>query len=101
MKIIDDKVKQLLTPYQIKYWQNPEKMRAEQRAKYRRYPEKIKAGNKIWQEKNKEHFKMLIRFGVSIYAARKKGNLEKVSLLCAAREEYKKQHRLASIHDKV
>ena len=93
MNIIDTQVKTLLSDDQIRYWKNPEKMRAKQRAKYKRYPEKIKAINKAWQEKNKEHFKTLIRFGVAIYTARKKGNLAKASLLCAAREEYKKQHR--------
>ena len=92
MNIIDSQVKTLLTDYQIRYWQDPEKMRAQQRAKYKRYPDKIKAVNKAWQEKNKEHFKTLIRFGVAIWTARKKGNLAKASLLCAAREEYKKQH---------
>ena len=95
MTIIDTQVKTLLSDDQIRYWKDPEKMRAKQRAKYKRYPEKIKAINKAWQEKNKEHFKTLIRFGVAICTARKKGNLAKVSLLCAAREEYKKQHRHA------
>lgn len=95
MTIIDAQVKTLLSDYQIRYWQDPEKMRAQQRAKYKRYPEKIKAINKAWQEKNKEHYKNLIRFGVAICTARKKGNLARVSLLCAAREEYKKQHRYA------
>ena len=96
MTTIDNHVKTLLSDYQIRYWQDPEKMRAQQRAKYKRYPEKIKAMNKAWQEKNKEHFKTLIRFGVAIWNARKKGNLTKVSLLCAAKEEYKKQHRHAA-----
>ena len=95
MNIINTQVKTLLSDDQIRYWKDPEKMRAKQRAKYKRYPEKIKAINKAWQEKNKEHFKTLIRFGVAICTARKKGNLEKASLLCAAREEYKKQHRNA------
>ena len=93
MNIIDTQVKTLLSDDQIRYWKDPEKMRAQQRAKYKRYPEKIKAMNKAWQEKNKEHYKTLIRFGVAICTARKKGNLARASLLCAAREEYKKQHR--------
>lgn len=96
MTTIDSQVKALLSDYQIRYWQDPEKMRAQQRAKYKRYPDKIKAVNKAWQEKNKEHFKTLIRFGAAIWTARKKGNLAKASLLCAAREEYKKQHRHAA-----
>ncbi len=83
------KVDKLLTEAQRWYWKDPEKARALQRAKYKRYPEKIKAGNKAWQEKNKEHFKTLIRFGVAICLARKKGDLKKASLLCAAREAYK------------
>ena len=96
MNIINTQVKTLLSDDQIRYWKNPEKMRAKQRAKYKRYPEKIKAINKAWQKKNKEHFKTLIRFGVAICIARKKGNLAKASVLCAAREEYKKQHRHAA-----
>lgn len=97
-KMIDNEVKSLLTPYQIDYWKDPEKKRAQQRAKYRRYPEKIKAINKAWQEKNRDYYKTLVRFGVAICIAKKKCNLAKVSLLCAAREEYKKQHKLEKAH---
>ena len=43
----------------------------------------------LYNKKNKEHFKTLIRFGVAICLARKKGDLKKASLLCAAREAYK------------
>lgn len=82
-----------LSEHQRWYWRDPYRARALQRDKYKRYPEKIKAGNKAWQEKNKEHFKMLIKFGCAIFNARKKGNFEKANLLCAARENYKKMHR--------
>ena len=75
------------------YWRDPEKARALQRAKYKRYPEKIKAMNKAWQEKNKKHFNKLITFGNAIRMAKKKGDLAKVEMLKAAREEYKKSRR--------
>ena len=92
-------VEELLTEAQRWYWKDPEHARALQRAKYKRYPDKIKAMNKSWQEKNKEHFNTLIRFGNAIYAARKKGNFEKANLLCAAREAYKKSRKNAQIKE--
>lgn len=82
--------REALTAFQRWYWKNPGKARALQRAKYRRYPEKIAARNKAWQEKNKKHWLTLVRYGMAIRAARMKGDLEKASLLCAAREAYKK-----------
>lgn len=85
-----DLANKFLNRHKLWYWKDPEKARRLQREKYKRYPDKIKAMNKAWQEKNKEHFLTLVRFGVAIRLARKKGDLKKASLLCAAREEYKK-----------
>lgn len=89
----DNLEKKYLSENKRWYWRDPEHARALQRAKYKRYPEKIKAGNKAWQEKNRDHFNTLIRFGNAIYAAKKKGNYAKESMLRAARESYKKMHR--------
>lgn len=88
-----DLANKFLSRHKLWYWKDPEKARRLQREKYKRYPDKIKAMNKAWQEKNKEHFLALVRFGVAIHLARKKGDLKKAGLLCAAREEYKKSRR--------
>lgn len=96
---LSEEAKKWLTPYQIMYWTNPEKMRAEQRAKYARYPEKIKSINKAWQEKNKDHWRKLVNFGCQIFQAKKAGDMEKVQVLKKAREEYKKAWRASRAKD--
>lgn len=86
-------VKAELSEHQRWYWKDPEKARALQRAKYKRYPEKIYAGNRAWQEKNKEHWRMLMRFAYQIRKAKLAGNVHLESQLRAAREEYKKSRK--------
>ena len=82
-------VKETLTAAQRWYWRDPDKARALQRAKYQRYPEKIYAGNRAWQEKNKEHWSMLMKFAYAVRKAKLAGDVEGERLARAAREEYK------------
>lgn len=88
---------EFLSDYQLDYCKNAEKRRAQQRAKYARYPEKIYAMNRAWQQKNIEHWQMLNRFNSKIYCARKRGELLKVAMLVKAKEEYKKHWRLSKV----
>ena len=85
----DKLAKEWLSEHQRWYWKDPEKARALQRAKYKRYPEKIYAANREWQKRNSKHFSKLCMFSQKICKARKAGDWEQVSLLQAAREEYK------------
>lgn len=87
-------VKAELSEHQRWYWKDPEKARALQRAKYKRYPEKIYASNRAWQEKNKEHWNMLMRFAYQIHKAKLAGNACLENQLRAAREAYKKSRNV-------
>ena len=91
----DELVSTMLSGYQRWYWKDPEHARALQRDKYKRYPDKIYAMNRVWQEKNREHWKMLMKFNYAIHIAKKNGDFEKESQLRAAREEYKKSRKTA------
>lgn len=82
-----------LSPYQKRYWKNPEHCRQLQRNKYRRYPERIKERNAKWAAENAEYLKVLKNFNVSIFYHRKRGNDAKVSQLLKAKEEFKKSHK--------
>ena len=92
---IDEESKKWLTRYQIEYWKDPEKKRAQQRAKYAKYPEKIYAMNRAWQKKNKEHFSKLLAFAYKIRKAKAAGDTSLVQVLVKAKEEYKKAWREA------
>lgn len=85
--------KEWLSEYQIRYWKDPKHHRALQRAKYERYPDKIYAANREWQKRNSKHFSKLCMFSQKICKARKARDWKQVSLLQAAREEYKKAWR--------
>lgn len=86
-----------MTKYQEYYWKDPEHARELQRAKYQRYPNKIKAGNKVWQEKNKEYFRALINFGTKIWYERHHQNRpEKIAALISMRNEFKSRHKANS-----
>jgi len=93
----DELVSTMLSGYQCWYWKDPEHARALQRDKYKRYPDKIYAMNRAWQEKNKEHWKMLVKFGNAIHKAKVDGDFEKESQLRAAREEYKRARKSAKM----
>lgn len=75
------------------YWKDPEHARTLQRAKYKRYPEKIYAIARSWQKKNREHWNMLVKFGNQIHKAKVSGDIMLERQLRAAREEYKRMHR--------
>lgn len=75
------------------YWKDPEKARRLQREKYKCYPEKIYACNRAWQEKNKEHWNMLMKFAYAIRKAKLAGDAKQENVLRAAREEYKKSRK--------
>ena len=75
------------------YWKDPERARALQRDKYKRYPEKIYAMNIAWQKKNKTHWSALMKFAYQIRKAKLAGDTLLESQLRAAREEYKRMHR--------
>lgn len=92
-KTMNELVGTMLSEHQRWYWKDPEKARALQRAKYKRYPEKIYAGNRAWQKKNKEHWNMLMKFAYQIRKAKIVGDTSLESQLRAAREEYKKIRR--------
>lgn len=92
-KTMNELVGTMLSEHQRWYWKDPEKARALQRAKYKRYPEKIYAGNRAWQKKNKEHWRMLMKFAYQIHKAKIAGDTSLESQLRAAREEYKKTRR--------
>jgi hypothetical protein len=92
-KTMNELVGTMLSEHQRWYWKDPEKARALQRAKYKRYPEKIYAGNRAWQKKNKEHWNMLMKFAYQIRKAKIAGDTGLESQLRAAREEYKKTRR--------
>lgn len=64
-----------LSRYQKAYWAKSGEYREAQRAKYKKYPEKIKAMNKRWQEAHPEYFKALTRLNSSIHYARTTGNV--------------------------
>ena len=89
-KTVNELVGAVLSEHQRWYWRDPEHARALQRAKYRRYPEKIYASNRAWQKKNKEHWSMLMKFAYQIRKAKIAGDISLESQLRAAREEYKK-----------
>jgi hypothetical protein len=89
-KTMNELVGTMLSEHQRWYWKDPEKARALQRAKYKRYPEKIYTGNRVWQKKNKEHWRMLMKFAYQIRKAKIAGDTSLESQLRAAREEYKK-----------
>ena len=83
-----------MTKYQEYYWKDPEHCRKLQRAKYKRYPDKIKAINKTWQENNKEYYKALINFGVKIwYECHHQNRPEKIAALIAMRNEFKSRRK--------
>ena len=77
------------------YWKDPERARALQRDKYKRYPEKIYASNRAWQKKNQEHWNMLMKFAYQIHKAKLAGDAGLESQLRAAREAYKKSRKTA------
>lgn len=84
----DESINENLTSYQQAYWKNPEHYRALQRAKYQRYPEKIKGWTKKWQMEHPEHWRTLSRFNSKIwYWKNKKHDTEKVRLLERAKKE--------------
>lgn len=89
----DKLAEEWLSDAQRWYWRDPEKARALQRAKYDRYPDKIYAANREWQKRNSKHFSKLCMFSQKICKARKAEDWEQVSLLVAAKEEYKKAWR--------
>lgn len=95
MKNKDDSLEGWLNANKKWYWRDPHHARALQRAKYKRYPQKIYEMNRRWQQNNLEHWKMLMKFGNAIFRAKMKNDFEKVNLLKAAREEYKKSHKQA------
>lgn len=77
----------ILSTYQKWYWKNPYHARALQNAKYKRYPDKIKASIKRWQQQNQERWKILSNFNSRIYYWRVvKNNPTKVMLLEAAKK---------------
>ena len=90
---LTDLENKFLTHHKRWYWKDPEKARRLQREKYKRYPDKIKAMNKAWQEKNKEHWNMLMKFAYAIKKAKLARDTKQESLMRAAREEYKKSRR--------
>lgn len=80
--------KKILSTHQQWYWKDPEHARELQRAKYTRYPDKIKAMNKSWQERNPERWKILTNFGSRIHYWRViKHDPVKVQLLETAKKE--------------
>lgn len=93
-----DLISSNLTPYQQRYWKNPEYHRQLQKNKYIRYPEKIKAYNKIWAENNSEYLKVLVKFNSQIwYYKNKKNDPVKVMLLTKAKDEFKRKYKMSSI----
>ena len=98
MDEVMDLISSNLTPYQQRYWKNPEHHRQLQKNKYIRYPEKIKACNKIWAKNNSEYLKALMKFNSQIwYYRNKKNDPTKVMLLTKAKEEFKRKHKMSSI----
>lgn len=61
-----------------------------ERAKYKRYPEKIYASNRAWQKKNKKHWSMLMKVAYQIRKVKIAGDISLESQLRTARKEYKK-----------
>ena len=92
-KTMNELVSTMLSEHQRWYWKDPDKARALQRAKYKRYPKKIYASNRAWQKKNKEHWNMLMKFAYQIRKAKIAGDTSLESQLRAAREEYKKTRK--------
>ena len=86
-------VDRYLSDHQRWYWKDPEHARALQRNKYQRYPKKIYDMNRAWQNKNKTHYRYLMRFAYYIRKAKIAGDTPLESQLRAAREEYKRMHR--------
>jgi len=82
-----DKIKNYIQ-HQKWYWGDPEHARSLQRAKYKRYPERIKEINRKWQEKNPEHWKILTNFNSRIYYwGVVKNNPEKAAEFKRAKQE--------------
>jgi hypothetical protein len=83
-----------MTEYQKYYWKDPDHCRELQRAKYVRYPDRIKAANRVWQEKNRDYFRKLVSFATRLHYERTHLNRpEKVASIVAMRERFKSRYR--------
>lgn len=86
-----------LSKYQTKYWEDPEKFRAAQRAKYAKHPDSIKATAKRWQDAHPEYFHALCRLNSKIWNSRKNGDVVQVAKLECQKKMLKDSYKLGLI----